>query len=398
MKYTISKKADEKVESELEIIKRIIIKKLNPISIILFGGFGRGEGSFEIKNSRVIPLNDYDIYVVAKRNIPGDVLDKVGRECSNAIGRGGLEFAETYQGIYDKNKFFHVDLRCLVYSQLGKMRRINRTYELKHASTVIYGEDVRSRINDIEIPISESLRYLLNPACHLLLCMDSRRLKGKFRKDEKMFAMHHISKTYLACASSLLISAGKFSPTYTGTADSFKKEYGKKFPELAGRIDEAIKLKVMPREQEKDAVKKWIEARDDLAFCMGYIAKKHWNVKYNSLKALVEGIYKQVPYTYFTPYLPLGFLSKMAFPAQYLLNILYFMRTSQWKVLLSWRDAGLNIAMSSLMMLYAFNNKELCNYLYRRISSFSKPKSSKWEDLRAALLFAFDKYFSQKLI
>lgn len=252
MKYTISKEADKKVEQDLRVIKEIIIKRVNPVSIILFGGFGRGEGSFEKVNGKILPLNDYDIYVVVKKKVPDNALEKIGLECSKAIGRGGKEFAEHSSSIYDRNEFFHVDVRCLQYSQLSRMKKINRTYELKYGSTVIYGEDARKKIKISSLPLSEAFRYLINPACHLLLCMDSRRLKGKFKKDEEMFAMHHINKAYLAIASSLIISAGKFSPTYRGTASLFKEIYGKKFPRLSTRVDEAAKLKICREAAEQE--------------------------------------------------------------------------------------------------------------------------------------------------
>ena len=47
MKYTNSIKEDKKIQEDLEIIKKIILKKLNPIAIIMFGGFGHGGGSFK---------------------------------------------------------------------------------------------------------------------------------------------------------------------------------------------------------------------------------------------------------------------------------------------------------------------------------------------------------------
>ena len=47
MKYTNSKKGDKIVEKDLKVVRDIIIKEVNPISIILFGGFGKGEGTIE---------------------------------------------------------------------------------------------------------------------------------------------------------------------------------------------------------------------------------------------------------------------------------------------------------------------------------------------------------------
>lgn len=400
MKYTSSKKADEKVQQDLDIIKNILIKKLNLISIILFGGFGKGEGSFEIARGKIIPLNDYDLYTITRDKISDKILDEIGKECSKAINRGGLEFVETPNQIYDKNKFFHVDLRCLTISELGKLKKINRTYELKHASAVIYGKDLRNKIKNFSLPISEAFRYLMNPACQLLVCMDSRRLKKKFKGNEEFLTAHYINKVYLSCASALLISAGKFSPTYAGTNKIFQKIYRKKFPELAKKIDDATKFKLMPfkKSSRKDIVKEWFEAKDNLTFALSYLADKHLGIKVDNFKELIKKIYQKLPYCYFEPYLPFGFLSKIAFPAQYILNLLYFTRTGYIKVLLSWRDVGIKIALSAFLLLHALDDKMLLEESAKYIKTFAQINSKSWEGLRKALLYAFDKYFSQKLI
>ena len=69
MKYTHNKEYNEKVENDLRIIKEILIKETNPISIILFGGFGKGEGSVQKIKNKVVPLNDYDIYLITKNKL-----------------------------------------------------------------------------------------------------------------------------------------------------------------------------------------------------------------------------------------------------------------------------------------------------------------------------------------
>lgn len=399
MAYTVSEKADKKVQQDIDIIKKIIIERLNPISIILFGGFGRGEGSFIIENRKILPLNDYDLYVITKKKVPDRILDEIGKECSKAIGRGGLEFYETPLEVYDKNKFFHVDLRCLTPNQLRRLKKINRTYELKHASTVIYGEDVRGAIKDFSLPFSESFRYLMNPACQLIVCMDRNRLKNAFRGDEKILAVHYINKVYLACASALLISAGKFSPTYIGTCEEFKKIYGKKFPGLSRRIEEATRFKLRPNfDKKKDITAEWFQARDDLTFTLKYLAEKHLNIRTNELKGVIREIYKKLPYTYFTPYLPFGFLSRFMFSAQYLLNVLYFQRTGYAKVLLTWKDVGIRIALAAFLLLYALDNEEIKDEAESYINAFAPLRDNNWDSLRKALLYAYDKYFSQKLI
>jgi predicted nucleotidyltransferase len=398
-KYTSSAEADKKVEKDIKKIKEVLVKRFRPISIILFGGFGRGEGTFEIVNKKIVPLNDYDMYVVTKNKISDEELEKAGEECSRLIGRGGGEFVENYNEIYEKNKYFHVDLRWLGYNQLTKLRKINRTYELKYGSTVIYGEDVRKKIKEIKVPLSEAFRYLINPACHLLLCMDERRLKGKFLKDEKFYLMHHIIKTYLACASSLIISEGKFKANYSDTVKECAKIYKKEFPELVKKIEQALKMKLFPKRNTKNIRKRWFEAINDLTFVLKYIAKKNYQIEAKNIIDLTRKLYNKLPYVYFTPYLPLPEpLAKIAFPSQYLLNLSYFIRTKHFQALSDWKDVGLRIAMAGFLLLHGIDNPEVLEEAFKYVKTFASVKDKTWKNLRTGLLYGFDKYYSQKII
>ena len=68
MSYTQVKdeRIDNKIEQELKIVCEEILKVIKPVSIILFGGYGRGEAGAEIKDNEVILSKDYDILFVVK--------------------------------------------------------------------------------------------------------------------------------------------------------------------------------------------------------------------------------------------------------------------------------------------------------------------------------------------
>ena len=168
-------KADEKVEKDLKIIKNILVKELKPISIILFGGLGKGEGS--LYKGKL--FNDIDIYVVTKNRVSQKKLEEVGIKASKNIGVGGREFIESSNEVYDAKKFFHVDLRCIKYSTIPKLKKTTRTFEIKHSSQILYGKDIRPMINikKEDLHLSEGLRHLFNKSCFLLMTIDERRLK-----------------------------------------------------------------------------------------------------------------------------------------------------------------------------------------------------------------------------
>lgn len=393
MKYTTSKKIDKKIEKYIKIINKIIVQELKPISIILIGGFGRGEGSF-YKDE---PFNDFDSYIITKNKISSKRLEEVGSLASRAIGKGGFEFMEHSFESYDKEKHFHVDIRGLELNKLGKMMKTTRTFEIKHGSSVIYGKDLRSKIkiNEKELPISEGFRHMINKSCHLLLGMDSRRFKGKFNKDEKNMAIYWAVKTILACGETLMLNDGRFAPTYTSRNSLFQKEFKRRYPEVAKKMDFATRFKLKPEFEKVDAIKIWKDARNLLEFTLREISKKHLKVNEKNRAEMIMQVDKKLPKIYFNSYIPLG---NLTFPAQYLLNIIYFKRTKYFPSLLSWHDAGLRILAPAFLLLFAIEDKSLLKEVEKYLKYLAPVKDKSFDGLRKSLLYAYGKYFSQKLI
>lgn len=393
MKYTSSKKADKEIEKQLKIVTDIIVKEMNPISIILFGSLGKGEGSI-YKNKL---FNDIDLYVITKNKVSETKLEQVGFKASRAINKGGMEFIENTNQIYDADKFFHVDLRAIQYSQLSRLRKTTRIFELKHSTKLLYGKDIRSliKINKKQLPLSEGIRHLFNKSCFLLMTIDNRRLKGKFLKDEKKYLIYHSIKTILGCTEALLLSKKDDAPTYTGRNKLFKKYY-KNYPQLTKQVDLATKFKLnLQFDKIKDPVKLWKQARDFLDFTTKYIAKNNLNIKFKNRKDLIKKLNKKLPLMYFNPYIPLG---KITFPAQYLLNLLYFKKTKYIKSLLSWKDIGIRIFFPAYLLLYSIEHPELKEEARKYLKNIAPIKGNSWQDLRKSLLYAYGAYYSQKLI
>jgi hypothetical protein len=56
---------DSEIASRVQLITGIILKNINYVrSILLTGGFGKGEGSIKITNRKVICLRDFDMVVI----------------------------------------------------------------------------------------------------------------------------------------------------------------------------------------------------------------------------------------------------------------------------------------------------------------------------------------------
>jgi len=393
MTYTLSKEVDEIVKNHLEIIKKIILENCNPRSIILFGSYGKGEGTM-LNNQ---PFNDYDIYLVEDKKRNDKFYEDLGKKSSKAIGFGGEEFVETQNESYDKNKFFHVDIRGL---NLNKLKKTTRTFEIKYASQILYGEDVRSKINIQEsgISLSEAWRHAINKSCLLLLSMNKERFNGNFKKDEKLIAAYYSIKTFLACNEMLLILKNRFKGTYQERNKLFKELYSKEFPDLVKKNDFATKLKLnLEMTKIKDVVKFWKEARDTLYFTTYLLAKTLGIEEKDKLK-LMHKIYMKLPFEYFDPYLP----SHKLFPLQYLLNLKYYLRTKHFKTLTSWRDPGIRVLFPAFLLLYAIESDEefqkLLPEIYCYLHKLAPINGDAFEDYRKAALYAYGKYYTQKLI
>ena len=363
----------KKVDGDMEIIKKTILENIKPISIISFGSFSKYEGFVEVKNGKILPLNDYDLYLVSDKKLNEKFLDELGQKCSKAIGRGGYEYAEYPEQNYDKNKFFHVDLRNLVAKNLKRLLPTLRTYELRRAK-IIYGENVLNQIPDIKPPVSESIRYLFNKMHQLVLSKDTNNL----------YETIHIAKVYTDVCTSLLVYENKYASGYEERNKIFQKlNYPK---ELKDKINWATKLRFnfKPLTNTK---KSWEEAVYWTGFTLKKILITELNLKKDDWDYVIRQTYKKLPYIYFKPYLKFNL-----FFLQYYLNIKYVLNSFRKKEflikpLLRWRDSG--IILGVILMEYLYGSKS--KYYLKKITSNTEP-------LKTRILKLYALYYTQRLV
>jgi len=377
MKYTTSKEADEKVEKDLSIIKKIIIKEFNPISIILFGGFGHQGGSYKKIKGRILPLNDYDFYILTKERVSDEKLEAIGVKCSKAIGRGGKEIVEEFGNEYNENEYFHVDLHNIAYRDLGKAYPTQRSFDLK-TSLVIYGDDVLRKIPGIKISKSDAIRLLFNKLDHFAIA----------ENNSEMLKSIYAVKGFTDLCSAILIFKEKYTSKYQDRIELFKKinapEELKKLVEKAtdAKLNHGYEIKNVDEFFQQS--KKWIE------WTLKNLLKEHLKIKSDDWKVICKETYKRLPYIYFNDYLGSNYL----FPAQYYLNIRFFLsgfrkKEVLVKSLLRWRDSGIIVALA--LVLYSFNEKKEAEVYLRKLTNKTKP-------LKERILKLYSVYYLQKLI
>ncbi len=406
-KYTAyGKKVDEYIKKNyLDKIIKSFVNDCNPISIILFGGFGKGEGSVQIVKGKPVPFNDFDLYVVTKKKLSDEELDKISMNASKEIGMGGLEVAYFPEEGYDANRFFHVDVRCIPYNQLENMMKTQRYYELKYGSQVIYGDEtVLDKINEIrpeEIPSSEGLRNLFNKLHTMLL-----GLREDYNDEQKKIRIFWSYKGYMSICEALLILRKKFAPTSEKRAKIFSEIYKNDFPELheknpnlAEKAKKATDFKLKPNFKIKEHEKIWNEALKDILFVFEYYIKK-----ITGSDDIADAINNRLPYNYFAPYLKhkIGF---NFFPAQYALNIGYFnilkkQNETHFAPLFTWKDAGLRLILPIYYLLkYKTEKDEIyLDKAYDELKKLIKVEGKDFWHLKERALRAYGLYYEQRLL
>ena len=420
MKYTqLSAEVNNKVQEHLDVVKEEILKAIpNTISIILYGGFGRGEGSVKVVGKDVMPANDYDIYVITKKRVDDEILDGIAKTVAKRLGKKGIEFHSFSKEQTIKDSFY-LDLKCLTTDQLRKLFPMIRYYELRNSTTIIYGEDVRKLIPDYhvnDIPLAEGIRILLNRMTHLVEYLS---LEGKH--DEEVLA-YFCAKAYIDSCTALLILSRKYVPYYRERAEIFSKNYKedfpelyKKFPDLDKKILKYTKWKLnfngLP---EKDVMKFWYESRQSIFEVTKYYIGKCLNIEINDEEDLSRAI-RAIGGVYYTPYLKIFLKDKfgISYGASLMrpcLNLyfkfLYFLRLKEKKIysriFLNLNAPDLLIFSALPYIIFALNSNGVDNLKLKKgidiLNKVYPVKGKSWEEVSQDYADAYVLFFLQKIV
>ena len=251
---------------------------------------------------------------------------------------------------------------------------------MKNGTILLYGEDVRKLIPEIkteDLPFSEGLRFLSNRMMNMFLSMNEEYLKEKPSKDQIGIINYYICKAYIACSDALLLSIGKFAPSYSERAEIFKEIYKetfpklyKEFPNLSKKVSYAISYKLNPDIKKMSYKKEWFECREMITEVFKYILLKEMKQEEVSWENLNKLMNKKFESKYFEDYssfllnqvhmnIPMfrKILNKMIASA---LSFLYFLKLKKevskfyFKVF-SGGEAGIKIMSSTPLVLLSLD-------------------------------------------
>jgi len=272
-KYTVYKdeKVDVKVEADLNHIVTKVISSWNSIqSIILVGGFGRGEGSVLVQNGVIKPLNDYDLVIVSKKKLTGKKLHKIST------------------GLADELEIDYVDLGFMHPKQLASLPPTMFNYDMKYGSKVIYGDrtvlDKIPNYSPKDVPLWEGVRLLFNRMAGMLGGISIEHFSRELTDKERKYLINQINKALLACIDALLLCKNRYSHLYQQKLKMFKELYpSSELIELA-EIATEFKLKPSYGLYNGDLIKDyWFKTVDALKETYLYVMEIYLDRKFNNL-------------------------------------------------------------------------------------------------------------------
>jgi len=194
---------ENKLNSEIELINQIILEKISDsiISIILYGGYGRGEGAFYYDEQKKIrTYNDFDIVLVVKSIVEENIINQILKDLNKKIDVKWIDLSQK-------------SLKSLKNLKLSIFN-----YDLKNGSRVIYGDqkifnEIPSfKAKNIKLKEAETLYFT-----RLWAFLGSLPLDGfdrKLNSEEVRFFNYQMTKAILAVVDVILLNEAEYCTSY----------------------------------------------------------------------------------------------------------------------------------------------------------------------------------------
>lgn len=428
VKYTQQgEEIDQVIQNYLDVIVASLRKDLSTIKgIVLGGGFGRGEGSVENKKGVLTPVNDFELFLFVDQKIPEEVINMTANKAveSFSFPQKGVPFYHFSREHYADT--FYLDIKAFTSRDLKSLLPMIRYYELKNASTLIWGEDFRPLMPDFsvkELPLAEGFRILLNRLAMLGLYFSSKFLEGKMSTSEKHGFLYIGGKTLVDIPTALLLLNGKFVPSYEARARIFLECYQADFPtlyeqcpELAELVSQATQDKFHPDfGKEIDPLRIFLNYRDSCFQALSYYLKKMFQKEYEGVDWASRKVFSAGK-EYYGPYLRFryGLVKSLVNLFIPVLNLLYFLRLVAQgsfypRILINTSGPDLTLFSALLHLLFAVEESGTIDrrqlFLARKILRktypvpvFKEDLKEEWEGLSQVFANAYVLFFYLKIV
>lgn len=360
LKYTQDKRKfiEEDLNKKMAVIVKIIKKRIKDTkSIVLAGGFGRGEGSVIVEDGIVYPINDFDMFAITKQGHKEETINNIAQEAAKKIGKLGIPSFVVFNKykIPSLYSFFYIDLKVIPLKRLKELPPMARYYELRNASQTVYGDNLIKKIPKFEvknIPLAEGIRLLMNRMSHMIEFFYPQFITKKTaRAAHEIFLLHAI-KTYLASCTSLLLLSGKYKPSYRERLEILKRTFDRDFkvlkeiiPDFPKKVKEFtdLKLNMDFNAYKDDDLELWEVSRYYIGEVVKYFLSKFSGQGIKNWENFSAVLRNKTWQKYYSPYIQyfinkkfkIGiknklFLTLASILAQLYLNLIYFIRIKKY--------------------------------------------------------------------
>lgn len=206
-----------------------------PVAIILYGSYGRGEGAwYKDGRGNWQPYNDYDLRVVtrSKTNIQREHLECIEVALSNRIGIKWIDISQC---------------SC---QELASLRPSILNHDFKYGSRVIYGDaDILSTIPAIDaslLPMKEAQILYFTRLYTLIGSLAENEFSFGVKEDAARYFRYQMAKGILAVIDALLLLKGAYHTSYLERWERLCRLYPEK-DELSQLGEWAVQEKLRPR-------------------------------------------------------------------------------------------------------------------------------------------------------
>lgn len=216
-----------------QIVGSVIPLCTGLIATILYGGYGRDEGSWIIEQNDICrPYNDYDILLVVENKIPIERIELLRKYLAKQIG------------------IRWVDIGQKTPAELKKIKSSIYNYDLKYASKVIQGDpNILNLIQEIDaakLPLKEGETLFFTRLWTLLGSLDEKGFSVDQAGEGSRFFRNQMAKAVLAVVDVLLLQKCAYHPSYKERVKLLSKFYPEK-GELCELAKWALEEKLFPK-------------------------------------------------------------------------------------------------------------------------------------------------------
>lgn len=210
-KYSVKGSAefDAHIDRDMQRIAQVVSESPDAKlfrSVILIGGYARGEGTPRIEDGQELTFNDYDLIVVStpqsrgRRKAIQDNLRNLEKQLTRELG------LPTDLYLYTETM-----LRSAEFSLLN--------YEMRYGHKVIWGDqrivEMMPAYGHDTIPFSEGTRLMMNRGKLLLDLKRRLRDPSPLKEEERQKYIKFLFKAWLAMGDCALLACRKYDISYT---------------------------------------------------------------------------------------------------------------------------------------------------------------------------------------